>query len=53
MGKSMTMDDFMRLILTTWPEAVIDENQYGEIVVMTGHKFDKGLVVRLELDEAF
>jgi hypothetical protein len=32
----MTFDDFTRLILTTWPDAVIDENQLGELVILTG-----------------
>jgi hypothetical protein len=50
----MTMDDFMRLILTTWPDAVVDENQVGELVIMTGHRVDKdNNVVRLENDEPF
>jgi hypothetical protein len=50
----MEFDDFVRLILTTWPEAVIEENQIGELVVLTGHQLNKdNKVVRLERDEAF
>jgi hypothetical protein len=50
----MEFDDFMRLILTAWPDAVVDENQLGELVILTGyHVNDKGLVVRLEPDEPF
>jgi hypothetical protein len=50
----MEFDDFMRLILTTWPDAVIEENQIGELVVLTGHQLGKdNRVVRLEHDESF
>ena len=50
----MEFDDFMRLILTTWPEAIIEENQLGELIVLTGHTVNKdNMVVRLERDEAF
>jgi len=50
----MTMDDFMRLMLTAWPDAIVDENQLGELVIMTGHRVDKdGNVVRLEHNEPF
>jgi hypothetical protein len=49
----MTFDDFTRLILTTWPDAVIDENPYGELVILTGHKLDNDHVVRIEPDEPF
>ena len=43
----MTFDDFTRLILTTWPDAVIEENQLGELVIFTGHRFDGNNVVRM------
>jgi hypothetical protein len=50
----MEFDDFVRLILTTWPEAVIEENQIGELVVLTGHRVNEdNVVVRLEHDEPF
>jgi hypothetical protein len=50
----MEFDDFVRLILTTWPDAIIDENQYGELVVLTNHRLDKNnKLVRLEHDESF
>lgn len=50
----MEFDDFMRLILTAWPDAIVDENQLGELVILTGHRVnDKGLVVRLEPNEPF
>jgi len=50
----MTFDDFTRLIFTTWPEAIIDENQFGELIVLTGHRVDSDdNVVRVEHDEAF
>lgn len=49
----MDYNDFVRLILTTWPEAIIDENQYGELVILTGHRLDNERVVRLDREEAF
>jgi hypothetical protein len=50
----MEFDDFVRLILTAWPEAVIEENQVGELVVLTGHTLGKdNRVVRLEHDEPY
>jgi hypothetical protein len=50
----MDYNDFMRLILTAWPDAIVDENQVGELVILTGHRVDKdGNVVRLEHDEPF
>jgi hypothetical protein len=49
----MTFDDFTRLVLTAWPDATIDENQYGELVILTGHKLANDNVVRIEPDEPF
>lgn len=49
----MKMDDFMRLILTTWPDAVIDENYRGELVVHTGYTLHNGEVVRIPDEEAY
>jgi hypothetical protein len=50
----MEFNDFMRLILTAWPDAVVDENQLGELVILTGHRVNnEGMVVRLEPDESF
>jgi len=49
----MTFDDFTRLILTTWPDAVIDENQLGELVILTGHRLDGGNVVRMPDEEPY
>jgi hypothetical protein len=35
----MTFDDFMRLVLANWPDAVIDEHgDNDELVIYTGHK---------------
>jgi hypothetical protein len=36
--KEMTIDEFMRYVLTSFPDAVIDENQTGELVVLTGYR---------------
>jgi len=50
----MTFDDFTRLILTTWPDAVIDENQLGELVILTRHMLDDGgNVVRMHDEEPY
>jgi hypothetical protein len=51
--KNLNMDDFTRIVLTAWPDAIIDENQYGELVVLTGHKLDGDRVVRIDPDESF
>jgi len=48
----MKFDDFMRLMLTAWPDAEIGENPYtGEITVYTGHKLDGDTLVRWESEE--
>jgi hypothetical protein len=36
--REMTMDEFMRYVLTSFPDAVVDENQTGELVVFTGYR---------------
>jgi hypothetical protein len=47
-------DDFMRTMLTAWPDAEISENPYtGEILVHTGYKLDGLTMVKLEHEEAF
>lgn len=36
---TMTMDDFTRYVLTSFPEAIIEEDeQTGELMIATGHK---------------
>jgi hypothetical protein len=48
----MKFDDFMRTILTAWPEAEIGENPYtGELVIHTNHKLDGDVLVRWEREE--
>ena len=50
----MTMDDFMRTMLTAWPDAEVSENPYtGELMVHTGHKLDNDKVVRIPDEEPF
>lgn len=60
----MTMDDFTRYVLQSFPEAVIDENPHtGELIIHTNHKLvgdvksdhkiAGGYVVRLENEEAY
>lgn len=50
----MKFDDFVRLMMTAWPDATIEENQYGEIVVYTNHTLDRnGNVVRIVPDEPY
>ena len=54
MGKSMTYDDFMRYVLTSFPQAVVDENQTGELVVFTGYRVaSEDVIVPVVVDEAF
>jgi len=54
MAKPMTFEDFMRTMLTAWPDAEVGENPYtGELVVYTGHKLDGDTVVRWEREEAY
>lgn len=43
----MTFDDFMRLMLTTWPDAEVHEDLTGHLVVFTNHKLVDGNVVRI------
>jgi hypothetical protein len=44
----MTFDEFMRLVLASWPDAVIDEHGYGdELVIYTGHKLNGDNVVKM------
>jgi hypothetical protein len=50
----MTMDDFMRTMLTAWPNAIVDEDPYtGELIVRTGVIEHKGKVQSLEAQESF
>ena len=60
----MTMDDFTRYVLTSFPEAVIDEHHItGELIIHTNHKLvgdvksdhkiDGEYVVRLEDETPF
>jgi hypothetical protein len=50
----MSMDDFMRAMLTAWPNAVIDEDPYtGELIVRTGVIEHNGKVQSLEVQESF
>lgn len=53
MARAMTMDDFMRTMLTAWPDAIVDEGYRGELVVYTGYTLNKGEVVKLEDEEAY
>jgi hypothetical protein len=54
MVKSMTMDEFMRYVLTSFPQAVVDENQTGELVVFTGYRVaDEDVIVPVLANEAF
>lgn len=53
MARPMSMDDFMRLMLTTWPNAEVHENQTGELVVFTGYRVVDDNVFPVVSDEAF
>ena len=53
MAKPLSMDDFMRLMLTTWPNAEVHENQTGELVVFTGYRVVNDSVVPVVPYEAF
>lgn len=50
----MTFDEFMRCVLKCFPHAVIDENQTGELVVLTGYRVEvkgKDKIVPVIVDE--
>jgi hypothetical protein len=53
----MTYDDFMRTMLTAWPNAIIGEGPLGELVVHTGCQVTQidgvEMVVELEIEEIF
>jgi hypothetical protein len=50
----MSMDDFMRTMLTAWPNAIVDEDLYtGELIVRTGVIEHEGKVQSLEVQESF
>jgi len=50
----MTFEDFMRTMLTAWPDAEIGENPYtGELIVQTGYKLDGDMLVKWEHEEPF
>jgi hypothetical protein len=53
--KMMTYDDFMRTMLTAWPNAIIGEGPLGELVVHTGYGVREvegiEMVVELEIEE--
>jgi hypothetical protein len=57
MVKQMTMDEFLRYVLTSFPQAIVDENQTGELVVFTGYRVyrvaDEDVIVPVVADEAF
>jgi hypothetical protein len=50
----MTTEDFMRTILTAWPNAIIDEDTYtGELIVRTGVIEHNGKIQDLETEKPF
>lgn len=53
MVKKLTMDDFMRIMLTAWPNAVVDEGRNGELIVFTGVRNNKGTIEEIDLDEPY
>lgn len=51
--RDMTFDDFMRVMLTAWPNAIVEEAVDGELVVHTGVRERNGVIEEMELDEPF
>ena len=52
--KQLTMDEFMRYVLTSFPDAVVDENQTGELVVFTGYRvIEEDKIVPVTTHEPF
>lgn len=50
----MTFDDFTRYVLTSFPEAVIDEDgRTGELIIHTNQKLDGEQIVRLDDEKPF
>jgi hypothetical protein len=59
----MDYNDFVRIVMTSWPDAIIDENPYGELIIHTNHKLvgdlesdhklSGGKVVRMSSEEPF
>lgn len=49
----MTFDDFMRVMLTAWPNATVDECRNGELVVYTGVRTVNNLIEEIDPDEPF
>ena len=49
----MTMDDFMRTMLTAWPNAIVDKARNGELIVYTGVRENKGMIEEIDEDEPY
>jgi hypothetical protein len=49
----MKFDDFMRTMLTAWPNAIVDEAPSGELIVYTGVMSVGDEVVEVPTDEAY
>jgi len=50
----MDYDDFVRVVLTAWADAVIDEDTYtGELIVRTGVIEHNGKIQDLETEKPF
>ena len=47
----MKFNDFIRLMLTAWPDAEIQEDhRTGELVIWTGRKLEGNTVVKMTYD---
>jgi len=39
----MAYNDFVRIIMSSWPDATFDESSDGEIIINTNHKIVKDI----------
>lgn len=54
MTRVTTMDDFMRYVLTAFPEAAVEEDhRTGELIILTNFKLNNEQVVRLDNEKPF
>jgi hypothetical protein len=49
----MTFDEFMRTMLTAWPDAIVDESPSGELIVYTGVMSVGDKIVKVPTSEPF